>query len=98
MAGIENVTRIEGWITPRLERVLQRSVQISSERGYNYLGVEHVALALIEEPHSVPGQCWNGAMTAEEWSAAILRALPAAPDGQNTPVTIQTNRTLDGDS
>ncbi|HKR48166.1 MAG TPA: Clp protease N-terminal domain-containing protein [Pseudonocardiaceae bacterium] len=94
----DNVTRINGWITPRLERVLQRSAQISSANGYNYLAVEHVALAIIEDENSLPSRSWQGSMTADEWRRAMLISLPDPSTNVYTPlepVQIETSRQTD---
>ena len=94
----DNVTRINGWITPRLERVLRRGAQISSANGYNYLAVEHVALAIIEDEHSLPSRSWRGSMTVDEWRSAICNSLPDLSNNVYTPrepVRIETNRQTD---
>jgi ATP-dependent Clp protease ATP-binding subunit ClpA len=80
-----NTTQITGWITPRLERVLQRAAEISSENGHNYLAVEHLALAMIEDSGSLPSEVWQGSMTAQEWHQALVSALPDAATNKHTP-------------
>lgn len=42
--------------TPRLDRVMARSDEIAAEFGHDYIGVEHVFLAIIRDKHSVPTQ------------------------------------------
>jgi ATP-dependent Clp protease ATP-binding subunit ClpA len=90
-----NVAHIRGWITPRLERVLQRAAEISADHGYDYLAVEHLALAMIEDKNSVPSQVWQGSMTADEWRQALLGSLPEAAASDRTatePVRIEVSR------
>ncbi|HEY5784792.1 MAG TPA: Clp protease N-terminal domain-containing protein [Microlunatus sp.] len=83
---------ISGWVTPRLEVILKRAAEIANDRGYHYLGVEHVALAILDGGKSVPAACWTGPMTAEQWQNAIVEALPNIPDEALAPVTISVSR------
>ncbi|MGH3669325.1 MAG: hypothetical protein ACRDSH_01630 [Pseudonocardiaceae bacterium] len=91
----DNVTRINGWITPRLEQVLRRGAEISTMNGHDYLAVEHVTLAIIEDENSLPSRSWQGSMTADEWRRAILNSLPDPSANVHTPretVHIETSR------
>jgi ATP-dependent Clp protease ATP-binding subunit ClpA len=91
----ENFVRVDGWVTPRLERILRRAVEISTEHGYNYLGVEHLALAIAEDPQSLPISVWQEPLTADEWRTAITAALPGLPVGtsaQSDPLTVTVAR------
>ncbi len=83
---------ISGWVTPRLEMILKRAAEIANDRGHNYLGVEHVALAILDDGKSVPAACWTGPMTAEQWQNAIVEALPTVPEDVLAPVTISVSR------
>ena len=83
---------ISGWVTPRLEVILKRAAEIANDRGYNYLGVEHFALAILADEKSVPAACWTGPMTAEQWQNAIVEALPNVPEEELAPVTISVTR------
>ena len=87
---------ISGWVTPRLEEILQRAAEIANDRGYNYLGVEHVALAILDDGNSVPATCWTGSMTAEQWQAAIIQALPRLPTEALAAVEISVTRESTG--
>jgi hypothetical protein len=94
-ATIGNHAIINGWITPRAETVLRRAVAIAVDRGYHYLGVEHLALAIAEEPLSLPARVWdnNKALTIDEWHAAITENLPGLPVGtQCEPLSIAVAR------
>jgi ATP-dependent Clp protease ATP-binding subunit ClpC len=42
--------------TPRLKRILADSVQQAASRGHEFVGVEHVFLAMLSEGGSVPVQ------------------------------------------
>jgi Clp amino terminal domain, pathogenicity island component len=89
----ENHVRISGWVTPRAETVLRRAIAIANDRGYNYLGVEHLALAIAEEPESLPARVWDKPLTIDGWHVAITENLPGLPVGtQCEPVTITVAR------
>lgn len=83
---------ISGSVTLRLEAILQRAAEIANDRGYNYLGVEHVALAILDDAKSVPAAWWTGSMTAAQWQNAIVEAPPNAPEETLTPVTVSVSR------
>jgi hypothetical protein len=92
-----NSVHIDGWVTPRLEKVLRRAVELAVERGYNYLGVEHVALAIAEDPDpgSLPTTVWDEPLTIDAWHAAItanLPPLPAESSTQHEPLAITVAR------
>jgi hypothetical protein len=72
-----NYVRIDGWVTPRLEAILRRAVEIAAE--YGYLGVEHVALAIAEDGDSLPVHLWDKPLTVEGWRDAVTASLPPLP-------------------
>ncbi|MFI6867328.1 hypothetical protein [Nocardia sp. NPDC050406] len=72
-----DVTRVDGWITADLEGVLQRAVDIFNACGHRQLHVEHVALAMLEDPQSTARVGWVGALTAPQWQQVLADALPA---------------------
>ncbi|MFI6173868.1 hypothetical protein ACIBCN_44355 [Nocardia sp. NPDC051052] len=74
-ANMEGV-HVNGWITPRLEEVLQRAVDIANEFGYRQVHVEHVALAIAEDPESPTSRDGATPLTAQQWRRAFLDALP----------------------
>ncbi|WP_127362989.1 Clp protease N-terminal domain-containing protein [Brevibacterium aurantiacum] len=43
---------IDGWVTPRLEAAIREAAQLANESPGDYLGVEHVMLALIAQGDS----------------------------------------------
>jgi ATP-dependent Clp protease ATP-binding subunit ClpA len=91
--AIENQFRINGWVTPRAETVLRRAIAIANDRGYNYLGVEHLALAIAEEPESLPARVWDKPLTLDEWHDATTENLPGLPVGiQYEPLTVNVTR------
>jgi ATP-dependent Clp protease ATP-binding subunit ClpA len=70
-------THIDGWITADLEQVLQRAVDIANTRGHRQLHIEHVALAILDDPQSTVRAGWIGALTAAQWEKILVDALPA---------------------
>ncbi|WP_433655975.1 Clp protease N-terminal domain-containing protein [Nocardia sp. CA-128927] len=42
--------------TPRLVRVLDTAPDIAKAQGHDYVGVEHLMLAILADPHAVPTQ------------------------------------------
>jgi ATP-dependent Clp protease ATP-binding subunit ClpA len=91
-AMTENFVRIHGWVTPRAEKILRRAIAIATDRGYNYLGVEHLALAIAEEPESLPASVWGKPLTIDGWHAAITENLPSLPAEQCEPLAITVAR------
>jgi ATP-dependent Clp protease ATP-binding subunit ClpA len=92
-AMTENFVRIGGWVTPRAEKILRRASAIANDLGYNYLGVEHLALAIAEEPESLPASVWDKPLTIDEWHVAITENLPPLPVGtQCEPLVINVAR------
>lgn len=43
-------------LTPRLQSIMARATEFQRERGANVVGVEHVMIAILEDPDSVPTQ------------------------------------------
>jgi ATP-dependent Clp protease ATP-binding subunit ClpA len=54
-------------LTPRMKRTLLRAGELARERGHDYLGTEHLILALIDDPNGIAG----GAMHRLECAAAV---------------------------
>jgi Clp amino terminal domain, pathogenicity island component len=84
-ATVENFVHLDGRVTPRLEAVLRRAAAIAYERGYHYLGVEHVALAIAEDGQSLPVRARHDALTVEQWQGAIVAGLPDLASGDHLP-------------
>ncbi|MEV6767240.1 Clp protease N-terminal domain-containing protein [Nocardia sp. NPDC051030] len=72
-----DMTHIDGWITAELEQVLQRAVDLANASGHRQMHVEHVALAMLEDPQSRARTGWRGALTATQWQKVLSNALPA---------------------
>ncbi|MEV0246590.1 hypothetical protein AB0H76_08395 [Nocardia sp. NPDC050712] len=80
-----NPTRIDGWITEDLELVLQRAVDIANTAGHRQVRMEHVALAMLEDPYSPARAGWHGALTATQWQIKLSEQLAACPTQRHQP-------------
>lgn len=54
-------------LTPRMKRTLSRAGELARARGHDYVGTEHLILALIEDPNGIAG----GAMHRLDCAGAI---------------------------
>lgn len=51
--------------TPRVEETLARAAQLATAMGHNYVGTEHLLLALVDDPDGIAGQVLNRAGRAQ---------------------------------
>lgn len=42
-------------LTPRMRQTLQRAAQIATDQGVDYLGTEHMILAILDDPAGIAG-------------------------------------------
>jgi ATP-dependent Clp protease ATP-binding subunit ClpC len=42
-------------LTPRMKRTMRRASELAAARGHDYLGTEHLILALIDDPNGIAG-------------------------------------------
>jgi ATP-dependent Clp protease ATP-binding subunit ClpC len=42
-------------LTPRMQRTMERAAEISASNGHDFIGTEHVLLALIDDSDGVAG-------------------------------------------
>jgi ATP-dependent Clp protease ATP-binding subunit ClpA len=42
--------------TPRYHRVVEAAAEIARDLGHEYIGTEHLFLAILADPHAVPTQ------------------------------------------
>lgn len=80
-----DATHVDGWITPDLEQVLQRAVDIANSGGYRQVHVQHLALAILEDAQSATRIGWRGALTATQWQQVLTDSLPARYIERNQP-------------
>lgn len=94
----KSTTEITSWVTPKLEQILVRAAEIANAKGYNYLGDEHVLLAMLEDDGSQLRRAWTPALGSDpaEFQQQVTEALPprqAEHIGPSEPVRVITNRT-----
>lgn len=68
--------------TPRYEQVLQAAADLAAQLGHRHVGVEHLFLAIIQDPHAVPTQVLaENAPVAdiEDRLREVMSRYPAAP-------------------
>lgn len=54
-------------LTPRMKRTIRRAGELARTRGHDYLGTEHLILALIEDSNGIAG----GVMLRLDCAAAV---------------------------
>jgi ATP-dependent Clp protease ATP-binding subunit ClpA len=69
--------------TPRYQRLVAAASEIATDWGHEYVGTEHLFLAIIGDRHAVPTQVL-ARLTDVDRVAAELRALMES-DGYKTP-------------
>ena len=42
-------------LTPRMQRTIRNAARIAEERGHDWLGTEHMLLALLDDPDGIAG-------------------------------------------
>lgn len=72
-----------GEMTPRMQRVLEQARAEATTRGHEYLGTEHVLLALLADERGVAGRVLCAHTDRAELRAAVERIL--ASDEYRTP-------------
>jgi ATP-dependent Clp protease ATP-binding subunit ClpC len=62
-------------MTPRMQRVLEQARTEARTRGHDYLGTEHVLLALLGDERGVAGRVLSAHTDRQQLSAAVERIL-----------------------
>lgn len=70
-------------LTPRLQHTLARAAELARARGHEYLGTEHVILALIDDPNGIAGGVLHRLEYADAVRAEVTRIIES--DGYKTP-------------
>jgi ATP-dependent Clp protease ATP-binding subunit ClpA len=69
--------------TPRVERTLERAGREATTRGHNYLGTEHLLLALIADPDGIAGRVLHELGVAERAAQSVRQIME--PPGYSDP-------------
>jgi ATP-dependent Clp protease ATP-binding subunit ClpC len=65
-------------LTPRMQATLRRATEIAEARSHNYVGTEHVLLALLDDPDGIAGGVLHRLQVAERARAEVERILSSA--------------------
>lgn len=65
--------------TPRATNVLKSAIEISEHRGQNYVGTEHMLLALLKEKEGMAYDVLKELGVMEEWFSNMATSLPPDP-------------------
>ena len=57
--------------TPRYDRIVAASRQIAWDLGHSYVGVEHLFLAIVQDPNAVPTQVLSRFVPRAQVGAAV---------------------------
>ena len=57
--------------TPRYDRIVAASRQIAWDLGHSYVGVEHLFLAIVQDPDAVPTQILRRFLPPGQVGAAV---------------------------
>jgi ATP-dependent Clp protease ATP-binding subunit ClpA len=57
--------------TPRYDRIVAASRQIAWDLGHTYIGVEHLFLAIVEDPDAMPTQVLSRFVPPTQVGAAV---------------------------
>jgi ATP-dependent Clp protease ATP-binding subunit ClpC len=62
-------------LTPRMKRTMTRAAELARARGHDYLGTEHMILALIEDADGIAGLVMNELGYAAAIRAGVTRIM-----------------------
>lgn len=77
-----DISRISEVGTPRLKRVLADGAEQAASRGHDFVGVEHVFLAMIAEGSSVPVQLLGRHVDLDAFHAELASVLDGYERGR----------------
>lgn len=82
-------------LTPRMKHTMSRAVDLARARGHDYLGTEHLLLALIEDPDGIAGGVMHRLGCADSIRDEVIRII--ASDGYSHPSAGLTGSPEPGD-
>jgi ATP-dependent Clp protease ATP-binding subunit ClpA len=65
-------------LTPRMRTTLRRASEIAESRNHNYVGTEHMLLALLDDPDGIGGGVLHRLQVAERARAEVERIVSSA--------------------
>ena len=72
-------------LTPRMQRIMQRADGHARARGHDYVGTEHVLLAILDDPHGIASSIIARLGQTDAIRAALLAVLDS-PGAATDPV------------
>lgn len=75
-------------LTPRMKRTIWRAGELARARGHDYLGIEHLILALIDDPDGIAGGVMHRLECAAAVRAEVIRIIES--DGYSRPAQVPT--------
>lgn len=72
-------------LTPRMERTLRRAGELARARGHEYLGTEHMILALIDDPDGIAGGVMQRLGVADAVRAKVARIIESDGHAGRSP-------------
>ena len=58
--------------TPRFNQIVHSAAEIARSMHHSYIGVEHLFIAIIRDPHAIPTQALAGSISVEEVETRLL--------------------------
>jgi ATP-dependent Clp protease ATP-binding subunit ClpA len=80
--------------TPRLQRILDSAIEQATQQGREYIGVEHVMLAILADRDAVPTQVMEKRLGLD--IDAIVAALTTTMQSEGYKTPSRRVRLLDG--
>ena len=62
--------------SPRYDRIVAASRQIAWDLGHSYVGVEHLFLAIVQDPDAVPTQVLS---RLSRWRRLVMPSVTSSP-------------------
>lgn len=62
-------------LTPRMKHTMDRAGELARARGHDYLGTEHLILALIEDPNGIAGAAMERLGCADLIRDEVIRVI-----------------------
>jgi ATP-dependent Clp protease ATP-binding subunit ClpA len=82
--------------TPRYAAVLSNAEQLARQLGHQHVGVEHLFLAIIQDPHAIPTQVLAQTADLPEIEERLRSIMSSAPYSAHSSEVLRPRREEDG--
>ena len=72
-------------LTPRMKHTMRRAGELARARGHDYVGTEHVILALIEDPNGIAGGVMHRLACAATVRDEVIRIIESDGYSRRSP-------------